>query len=100
MTPPIRFGDPSTFRTLRIFCSQQSRIFSFSTNYGWMKLSVTLESNNASPLAHLPSVHSKTGIFIDLCQAIYTESVMQAWVRAAVALRPVENSFCRSPLLL
>ena len=99
VTPPIRFGVPSTFRTLRIFRSRHNGIFNSSTSRGWMKLSIAPESNNASLSACLPSVHSETGIFIDLFRAMYIESVMQARARA-VALRPVENPSCQSPLLL
>ena len=53
-----------------------------------MKLSVAPESSNASLSARLPSVYSETGIFIDLFQAMYTESVMQARARA-IALRQI-----------
>ena len=97
VTPPILLGVPSTFRTFRILCSWHSGIFNSLTSRGWMKLSVAPESSNTSFSARLPSVHSETGIFINLFRAMYTESVMQAQARA-VALRPVENPSRRSLL--
>ena|SRR6266849_3097825 len=94
----IRLVVPLTFCTFLGFFIGVLRSFPSSTIQGWTKHSVAPQSSNASFSTHFRLLYIEIGILINLFQDIYTESVLQARVRA-IALRLRENPLIHSPSL-
>src|SRR5712672_293072 len=87
---PIRLVVPSTFWTFRGRFKGSLGSLCLSTHLECIKHSVAPLSRSALVSTLLPSVYNRTAVLIDLFLAMYTESVVQAQVRA-VALRPRKN---------